>query len=83
VQHSKDGAASAAWAKKPWPAMSAIVPSSAFSTFKKKPRREDWVANRSLIRLMNSSMDGFLSFPYSLFFLYSLGTLRDLYRIAK
>jgi hypothetical protein len=36
--------------------MTAAAPSTAFPIVEKKPRREDWAANRSLIRLMIVSM---------------------------
>jgi hypothetical protein len=42
--------------------MIAAAPSTTFPIIEKKPRREEWAANRSLTRLMFSSMDEFLSF---------------------
>lgn len=55
------GAASAAWEKKAWPVTIAAAPSATFHIFEKKPRREEWFANRPLMRLMSSSMDLILS----------------------
>jgi hypothetical protein len=59
VQHPR--AASAPWLKKPWPVMTAATPSTALPIVEKKPRREGWVANRSLICLMILSMNQLLS----------------------
>jgi hypothetical protein len=37
--------------------MTALTPSTIFPIVDEKPRREEWVDNHSLIRLMFSSMD--------------------------
>jgi hypothetical protein len=60
VQHRKL-AASADSVKKFWPVRTAAAPSTTLLIVEKKPRREEWATNRSLIRLMIESMDSLLS----------------------